>query len=301
MLKESNILALVGGGKVPYFPPNRLTILDDHQGKIVSQMRFNDNILNVRLRMDRIIVIFEQKIYIFNLNTLETISEIETYPNYSGIIGISNGEDNKLFIAYPFGFQGCVQILDCFMQRYEKISTIPAHDSKLAYLALNKDGKILATASDKGTIFRIYNVSDGIKLTEFRRGTKNAQINNLCFSPNNKFFACSSDGGTIHIFSVIGIMKTINKDDKNNEDEEEPKNTKNMLGKIGGLLKIKSLEKDRSFTRFKVQEEYSFVGLGNDNTFVVITKNGKYYKGAYDPKKGGDCCKIDEKNIFLDK
>ena len=128
------------------------------------------------------------------------------------------------------------------------------------------------------------------------------------FDPNNKFLGCSSNVGTIHIFSLSGIMKILN--ENNNDDnkkgrnnfDEEPKNTKSLLGKIGGLLGVKSsyLETERNFAKYKVQEENSLLGFGYDNTIVVITMEGKYYKAAYDPKKGGDCCKIEEKNIFVD-
>ena len=55
MLKKTNILALVGGGKSPQFPPNKIIIWDDHQGKIISKFRFNENVINDRLRNDRII------------------------------------------------------------------------------------------------------------------------------------------------------------------------------------------------------------------------------------------------------
>ena len=73
MLKKTNILALAGGGKMPCFPLNQLIIWDDHQGKIISILRFNDNIINIRLRNDKIITVLQSKIYIFNVNTLETI------------------------------------------------------------------------------------------------------------------------------------------------------------------------------------------------------------------------------------
>ena len=70
MLKRTNILALVGGGKNPYFPLNQLIIWDDHQGKIISKLRFNDNIISVRLRNDKIIVLTRNKFYAFNMNNL---------------------------------------------------------------------------------------------------------------------------------------------------------------------------------------------------------------------------------------
>ena len=103
-------------------------------------------------------------------------------------------------------------------------------------------------------------------------------------------------------------MKTLNENSQSNNKkgknnlEEEPKNTKSLLGKIGGFLNIKStyLESERNFARFKIQEPYSIFGFGNDNTFVVLTMSGKYYKAAYDPKNGGESCKIEEKNILID-
>ena len=62
------------------------------------------------------------------------------------------------------------------------------------------------------------------------------------------------------------------------------------MGKIGGFLNIKStyFEFERNFARFKIQEPNSLLGFGNDNTFVVLTMDGKYYKVAYDPKYRGE-------------
>ena len=144
---------------------------------------------------------------------------------------------------------------------------------------------------------------NGEKISEFRRGTKSVSMYCISFDPNDKFIGCTSDAGTLHIFSIFGIMKLLNENNnKNNKFDEEPKNTKSFLGKIGGLLKIKNsyLNSDRFFAKYKIQENNSLLAFGNDNTFVVIDKNGKYYKVAYDPIKGGDCCKIEEKNIFND-
>ena len=306
MLKRTNILALAGGGRIPCFPPNQLIIWDDHQGKIISKLRFNDNVLNIRLRNDKIISVLQKKIYIFNMNTLETISCLETFNNPSGIIGISSGDNNKLIIAFPYESQGHVFVGNCISDKIENLSNISAHDSKIACISLNKDGTLLATASDKGTLIRIFTTFAGIKFSEFRRGTKNVEMNSISFDPNNKFIGCTSNVGTIHIFSIAGIMKLLTENSEKGKNqhsgEEEPKNSKSLLGKIGGFLNIKSsyLETERSFARFRIQEQYSLLGFGSYNTIEVITMEGKYYKAAYDPKKGGECCKIEEKNIFVE-
>ena len=98
MLKRTNLLALVGGGKNPYFHPNQLIIWDDHQAKIISKLRFNENILSVRLRSDKIIVVNRNKINIFDTNNLLTIAIINTFDNPLGILGISNGDNNTKLI-----------------------------------------------------------------------------------------------------------------------------------------------------------------------------------------------------------
>ena len=304
MLKRTNLLALVGGGKNPFFHTNQLIIWDDHQAKIISKLRFNENILSVRLRSDKIIVVSRSKMNIFDMNTLATISIINTFDNPLGILGISNGDNNtKLILAFPYESQGHVFLGD-ITKKCDKIAIITAHDSKIACISINKDGTLLATASDKGTLIRIFTTNDGQKFSEFRRGTKTVEMNCLSFDINNKFIGCSSNVGTIHIFSIAAINKLLDeKNNKNtNNEQDEPKNSKSLLGKIGGFLNIKNayLDSERSFAKFRIQEQYSLIGFGSENTFVVITMDGKYYKAAYDPKRGGDCVKIEEKNILVD-
>lgn len=308
MLKKTNILALVGGGANPCFSPKKIIIWDDHQGKIINILRFNKNVLNVRLTQEKIFGIIEDKIFIMNLDTLETKNVLETFENPTGIMGISDEDNNKLIIAYPIRHQGFVNIRNCINRKSSKDSKIiNAHESRLACISINKDGTLLATASDKGTLIRIFSIQNGENITTFRRGTKNVSMNCISFSPNNIFIGCTSDGGTIHIFSIVSITKKISENGKtsvNSEEvkEDEPKNSKSILGKIGGFFKINTeyMDQERNFARFRINEENSLLGFGNDNTITVITMKGKFYKAAYDPKNGGDCHKIEEKNFLVD-
>lgn len=303
MLKKTNILALVGGGKNPRFALNKIIIWDDHQGRIISQLRFNKNLLNVKLRIDSIIGICDDKIYIFNLNTLETIAILDTFENYLGLAAISNNED-KFVLAFPYFSQGTVQIKKYINSKDFKV--INAHESKIAYLTINKEATLLATASDKGTLIRIFKIENGDLISELRRGTKNVTMTCISFDQNNRFIGCASDVGTIHIFSIFSVIKTVGtiteKEQKQN-NEEEPKNQKSFLGKLTGMLKIKNnyLDSERSFAKFRIQEHNSILAFGSENTFYVLTSDGKYYYVAYDPKNGGDCIKINEKNIMNEK
>lgn len=302
MLRKTNILALVGGGKNPRFPRNRIIIWDDHQGKIISQLRFNKKILNIKLRSDSIIGVCDDKIYIFNINTLETIMSFETLNNTSGLIAMTT-DDTKFVIAIPARDPGIIQIRRCIPLKDSQL--IKAHDTKIAYLIINKDGKLLATASEKGTLIRIWKIEDGTEVTELRRGSKSVNMNCIVFSHDNKLIGCTSDTGTIHIFSIFEVKKALetnsvgSNNNKKDYNEIQPKTQKSLLSKITGIFGFKSdyFEKERSFVKFRVPEKNSLLALGLDNTFVVITYEGNYYYVAY-PLEGGDCTKIKEVNIL---
>ena len=53
MLNRSNILALVGGGKNPKYAPNKVILWDDHQTKMISELRFTTAVKNVKLKKDK--------------------------------------------------------------------------------------------------------------------------------------------------------------------------------------------------------------------------------------------------------
>jgi hypothetical protein len=74
---------------------------------------------------------------------------------------------------------------------------------------LTANGSLLATASHKGTVIRVWNVSNSQNVHEFRRGVERAQITCLAFSWDDQFLSCASDKGTTHIFYC-------DKDGKNN-------------------------------------------------------------------------------------
>ena len=302
MLYKTNILALVGGGTYPKFSPNKITIYDDHQGKIVSQIRFNKEVIKVKIRKDVIIGVIIDKIYILNITTLETIEILDTYYNPQGIFSISN-QSNELLIAFPYAkSKGKVQVENYLITAVEnqklEQKIINTHDSSIAYISVNNEGTILATVSDKGSLIRIFLLSQiDHPITTLKRGSKNVKMNCLVFDINNEIIGCTSNTGTTHVFNISEINKLI-MDKKNEELKEENTNKKDKIktNKNINIFKINFTE--RSFGKFRINEAQSILGFYQPNRMMLITSKGNYYKVIYDTKEG--CNKLEEGIINTD-
>jgi autophagy-related protein 18 len=99
---------------------------------------------------------------------------------------------------------GDVRIYDA--QTGQALNTIQAHKSAIGYLALNASGTLLATASEKGTIIRIFEVPGGSgnqPLFEFRRGTMPARIYHMSFNATSTLLCVSSASETVHVFKLV--------------------------------------------------------------------------------------------------
>lgn len=305
MLNKTNILALVGGGSNPKFLPNKVILWDDNQAKMISELRFSIYVKSVKLKQDKIYVICENKIYVFNYITFESIDQINTFQNPKGVYALSINQ-NMTFLAFPDRSIGYVRV-----KSYDTPVNTPlinAHDTPIAALSLNNEGSLLATASDKGTVIRIFKVSDGTLGLELRRGSEQAEIYCICFDSTSKFISCSSDRKTVHIFSLSTLRKNMKEEKKcdnycevDKYDEEEPKNQKSFLGKITKFLRMPKgyWDSEWSFAQFRISDQKSICCFGPDNTIGVIGLEGKFYQASFDIQYGGECSKMQEFNLDI--
>ena len=162
MLFRCNILALVGGGPRPNYPPNKVMIWDDHQSRCIGELSFRSEVRAVRLRRDRIIVVLDHKIFVYNFADLKLVHQIETVPNSKGLCAVSQ-QQGSLVLVCPGGQKGQIRV-EHYGARRTKF--IMAHDSRIACFALSQDGRFIATASSKGTLIRIFSTVDGSLIQE---------------------------------------------------------------------------------------------------------------------------------------
>lgn len=111
-------------------------------------------------------------------------------------------EINDSFILTMIGKNpGTVRIIRGEKCEKKDIS-IAAHSHPIVILKLSCDGNFVATASSLGTVVKLFSTKNGNLIGQFRRGTLQAEIQSISFSPSSELIAISSSKGTIHVFPI---------------------------------------------------------------------------------------------------
>ncbi len=86
--------------------------------------------------------------------------------------------------------------------KLEAINVVEAHRSPLSCITVNDAGTLLATASDKGTIIRVFAIPSARKLYQFRRGSMPSRIYSMSFNTTSSLLCVSSATDTVHVFKL---------------------------------------------------------------------------------------------------
>ncbi|KAF2673012.1 WD40 repeat-like protein [Microthyrium microscopicum] len=204
ILKKSNILALLGGRQSApkECPRGEVVIWNNATNEVgVAVGDGHSRPLRVLISDKFFIPVCETGLAIFLLSSrMEDFTARSLVHSYSTV---SNPHAvavlGSRYLAFPGISKGKLQLVDL---AEIKASILNAHTSHLRAIALSADEKYIATASDKGTLVRIWSTTTKGKIREFRRGLEEAAVFSLAFSPDRSLLALTSDKGTIHIFEL---------------------------------------------------------------------------------------------------
>jgi len=171
-------------------------------GSLLAELNFVTCVLGVRLSTRRMAVVLETRIHLFDVEDLAMarLHCLDTHPNPRALCALAVAGEGCI-MAYPSSAAvGEVAIFDAL--RLVPLPAIRAHSGPIAALALSRDGTLLATASSKGTVIRVFVVATGAKLCSFRRGRNVADVFSLAFNSDARILAATSDTGTLHLFQV---------------------------------------------------------------------------------------------------
>ncbi|KAJ8069043.1 hypothetical protein OCU04_002717 [Sclerotinia nivalis] len=195
MLGKTNYIALVGGGKQPKFAQNKVIIWDDSKRKIAAQLSVLTSVRGVRISRTHIVVALLNsiRVYLFH-STPELYQAYETAGNPYGLCCLGAS-----ILIFPGRTAGQVQVVEL---NTGNVSIIPAHSGALRALALSRDEEVIATASETGTLVRVFATSNCAKIAELRRGVDHANIFSVSIAPSGQLLAVTSDKSTLHIFDI---------------------------------------------------------------------------------------------------
>lgn len=314
-LFSSSLVALVSLNS-----PRKLKVCHFKKETEICNYSYSNTILAVKLNRLRLIIVLEESLYVHNIRDMKVLHTIrDTPPNPSGICALSANSDNSL-LAYPGSpHTGEVQIFD--VTNLKAVTMIHAHNNPLAAMAFNRDATHLATASDKGTVIRVFSVPDGKKLFEFRRGVKRCvNIHSLAFSSNALFLAASSNTETVHVFKLDNSVKLPAQSEKARIDYKSAQNNNkpdsSWMGYFNKVLTTSSsylpmqvtdmLSQDRAFATVKLPSSFgkavcTLAVIQKLLRVVVASTDGYLYIYNLDTEEGGECTLIRQHRLDCEK
>ena len=313
MLFKTNVLALVGGGKYPKYPQNKVVLWDDENSRIINELSFNGYVNNVKLKRDKIVIVCDKKIFVFNLLNLQNIDiiDVNNVENKRGLIALTY--DSKVnLIAYPDKAIGYIRIKSYDINK--KKILINGHDNALAYLCFDKQGNYLATASIEGINLRVFKADEGLFLYQFHIGSKKCDIHSIAFDSETNFLSTSTSNGNVLIFSLKNAneknskikkaLENANTNSTSNKNHEAKDNDDTPITVPQQSFWNKYFTRDETaWSTLNIPEKKSKATFGNGsygkNKIIVIGSEGNLYMANFDDKTPGQATKEADKSLGI--
>ncbi|KAM4531876.1 WD repeat domain phosphoinositide-interacting protein 1 isoform 2-T2 [Odontesthes bonariensis] len=281
--------------------PQRMNIYHFKKGTEICNYSYPNNILAVKLNRQRLVVCLEDSIYIHNIKDMKLLKTLLNTPsNPSGLCALSINHSNS-YLAYP-GSTTIGEIIVYDANSLSTVTMIPAHDSPLAALAFNASATKVASASERGTVIRVFSVSEGLRLFEFRRGMKRyVNISSLSFSHDGQFLCASSNTETVHIFKLEQLGPS-GADDAATWTAYVGK----MFSAASNYLPAQvtgMMSQDRAFATVHLlssgqRNVCTLVTIQKFPRLLVATADGQLFIYNVDPQDGGECKLAHKHRVF---
>lgn len=318
-LFSSSLVAVVTASE-----PHKLKVCHFKKGTEICNYSYPKDILSVKLNRSRLVVCLEDSIYIHNIRDMRLLHSIKNMaPNAAGLCTLSLSSH----LAYPISSTaGELQIFDA--GNLTSRLKIKAHDSQLSAMNFSFNGTLLATASEKGTVIRVFCVKNGQRVHEFRRGLKrHVSIGSLNFSICASYVVASSNTETVHIFRIdpksieqaerrncIDAATATNTGTSNNNegdsetgssDSDKTDDASNGGWGMSFLTKAVSayfptnvvtdvFSQDRAYATVQLAEaglryECVIAKVEKETRLLLACEDGFLYMYDFDDSKGGEC------------
>mmetsp|Transcript_4648 Transcript_4648/g.7002 ORF Transcript_4648/g.7002 Transcript_4648/m.7002 type:complete len:344 (+) Transcript_4648:10-1041(+) len=288
--ESSHLLALVGAGELPAYSPRRLTIYNLQERTPICETAFQDTILAVRSNRLRIVAVLADSIYIYDTTTMKTQKTIHTVHNPLGLAALSPSHSSCYLVSPASEERGHLQIFDCF--NMYMCNEVAAHKSPLAAVSINSEGTMCASASEKGTVIRVFSVPEAQKLFTFKRGMMNAQTYDLSFSLESDSVVSCSDTGTIHVYNLSRQVEVTN-----SWGSMLRSSIYNAASYIVPSSYRDSFETSRSYIVARTGFTGKYIAILRNELLVALAFDGKFKEFKVDLSREGEAVLQNEGNL----
>ena len=247
---------------------------DVHKKKRELKVILDEPVLNAHvIRRDKksfiiLVVVLMNKICIFNHRGV-LINYKDTYDNISGLCVLNTQKNEDMTVKshtiVTLGIKvGEIAVWDITNDIYK---TIQAHTNNVTTVTISKDGRMVATASEIGTIINVYDIETEKELYKFRRGLSNAKIYDMCFNNNNNHLVCCCNTNKIHIFELY-------------DDEKKTKNKRSRFKSfLPNFMSHDYFTYHWSFRKIEIETKNKMIcAFDESNTLHIIIFDGSYYR-----------------------
>lgn len=311
----------------------RLQVINTKRQSTICELSFPTPVLQVHMNRRRLVVVLQGALFVYDISNMKLLHTVETAPNATGLCALSPNSE-QCYMAYagplagttdgaastsagsgtgPGTGTGTVVLYD--LLTLSVAGVVAAHRSPVACLAFNASGTLLATASEKGTVVRVFSVPDGAPLYQFRRGSYAAHIGSITFNAASTLLCVTSDTGTVHLFQLTPARTHDTAGDAGaSAVQASPRRGASLrnawrrpsalVGSVGGYLPPSLAgmwEPTRDFAHIKLPNpgvraiaavsKYVIDSLtcSLPAQVMVLTMDGHFYVYALDLEHGGEC------------
>jgi WD40 repeat protein len=177
----------------------QVVLWNNFYGDVHCRIDFTEPVVNVVLHPRILLVVLTSSVRAYEIQRQVLAFEFPTFRNPLGVGDLSASVENPL-AAFPGDRLGFVTVKPLLSA--SDVVVFPAAKHPISLVRFSPDGSLVATASEKGTLIRIFGSRNGELLSVFRRGALTSVVRALCFSPSNAKLVAVSANGTVHLFAA---------------------------------------------------------------------------------------------------
>ena len=195
---NNKFLFTVGNSDSPSNSSNFVFVYQKNTGVFVKSIEFQSNILGIYSNSSFLFVSLQSTIQVLEIlnedaedpDNFNQLSMIECASS-SGLIAVTEN-----FILYPDDNKpGIITIAT--VPGFSVIHEIQCHKDPITMITTSEDGNNMLTASNVGTLLRLFKIEEGCQINEFRRGYRPSII---VAAAANDLMTCLVSPTTLHIF-----------------------------------------------------------------------------------------------------